>query len=112
MALCRTGPNPAPETNCLSCSAQNLSTRLVIPVPSRFIGKFSNLGRKRHGRIFCSSLRKAASASSSSSSIGSQEDAPSALTNSMEEDLDHVIQFKMSDFKILDCISVGLGGRV
>lgn len=108
MALCRTGPNPAVEKNGMPYSARNLSTRLVVPVPLRFIGKMSNLGRRQHGGVCCSSLRKAASASS----MESQEEAPSALSISMEEELDHVIRFKMSDFKILDRLSVGLGGRV
>ncbi|XP_028789412.1 probable plastid-lipid-associated protein 14, chloroplastic isoform X1 [Neltuma alba] len=107
MALWSTGLNPALETNSLAYSTRNLSTRLVVPVPLRFIRKFSNLGRRQHERIYCSSLRKASSASS----MESQEDAPGALSASVEEELDHVMRFKMSDFKILDRISVGLGGR-
>ncbi|KAK4277545.1 hypothetical protein QN277_015530 [Acacia crassicarpa] len=106
MALWSTGPNRTLDANSLAYSTRNLSTRLVVPVPLRFIGKFSNLSRRRHEGVCCSSLTKAASASSMES-----QDAPSALSASVEEELDHVMRFKMSDFKILDRISVGLGGR-
>ncbi|XP_061345695.1 probable plastid-lipid-associated protein 14, chloroplastic [Gastrolobium bilobum] len=107
MALCRSGPNPLLESNSLAYLAQNLSTRLIVPVPLRFAGQFFNLGRRKYKGVCCSSLRKAASASS----VESQEDAPSTFSVCLEEELDHVIQFKMSDFKILDHVSIGLGGR-
>ncbi|KAL3026180.1 hypothetical protein AAZX31_04G217300 [Glycine max] len=103
MALCRTGPNPIPG----SYSAQNLSTKLIVPAPLRFTRQFSNLVRRKRKGVCCSSLRNAASASSKES----LEDAPTTLSVCLEEETDHVIQFKMSDFKILDTVSVGLGGR-
>lgn len=110
MALCRTGPNPIPESNGLAYPARNLSTRLVLlPVPLRFAGQLSNLGgRRKHRGVCSSSPRRAASASS----MESQEDAPSTLSVCLEEEPDHVIRFRMSDFKILDHVSIGLGGRV
>lgn len=108
MALCRTGPNPVPERNSLAYSARYLSTRLIVPVPLHFTGQFSNLDRRWHKGVCCSSLRRAAS----SSSMESQEDGPSAFSVCLEEELDHVIRFKMSDFKILGFVSIGLGGRV
>lgn len=104
MALRGTGLNPVLD----SSSDRNLSTRLIVPVPLCFTGQFSYLDRNRHRGVCCSSLRKAASASS----MESQEDSPSAFSVCLEEELDHVIRFKMSDFKILDCVSIGLGGRV
>ncbi|RZC18043.1 putative plastid-lipid-associated protein 14, chloroplastic isoform B [Glycine soja] len=103
MALCRTGPNPIPG----SYSAQNLSTKLIVPALLRFTRQFSNLVRRKRKGVCCSSLRNAASASSKES----LEDAPTTLSVCLEEETDHVIQFKMSDFKILDTVSVGLGGR-
>ena len=104
MALCGTGPNPIPG----SYSAQNLSTKLIVPALLPFTGQFYNLVRRKRKGVCCSSLRNAASASSKES----QEDAPSTLSVYLEEETDHVIRFKMSDFKILDTVSVGLGGRV
>ncbi|KAL1344300.1 hypothetical protein HN51_018149 [Arachis hypogaea] len=104
MALCcGTGFNPILESN----SARNLSTRLIGHIPLRFTGQSSYLvRRRRHKGICCSSLKKAASASA----MESQEE--SALSVCLEEEeLDHVIRFKMSDFKILDRVSIGLGGR-
>ncbi|RZC07218.1 putative plastid-lipid-associated protein 14, chloroplastic isoform C [Glycine soja] len=103
MALCGTGPNPIPG----SYSAQNLSTKLIVPALLPFTGQFYNLVRRKRKGVCCSSLRNAASASSKES----QEDAPSTLSVYLEEETDHVIRFKMSDFKILDTVSVGLGGR-
>ncbi|KAK7350999.1 hypothetical protein VNO77_10113 [Canavalia gladiata] len=107
MELCRTGANPIPGSNSLAYLAQNLSTRLFVPVPLHFAGQFSNLGKKKLRGVCYSSLRNAASASS----VESQEDAPSTPSICLEEELDHVIRFKMSDFKILNCVSIGLGGR-
>ncbi|KAG5019195.1 hypothetical protein JHK87_015050 [Glycine soja] len=103
MALCGTGPNPIPG----SYSAQNLSTKLIVPALLPFTGQFYNLVRRKRKGVCCSSLRNAASASSKES----KEDAPSTLSVYLEEETDHVIRFKMSDFKILDTVSVGLGGR-
>ncbi|KAI4307119.1 hypothetical protein L6164_030339 [Bauhinia variegata] len=107
MALSSPGPNPTLESCRLAYSAKNLSTRLIVPAPLHCIGKFSSLDRRQRQGVCCSSLRKATSASS----MESQEDAPTDLPACMEEELDHVMQFKMSDFKILDRVSVGLGGR-
>jgi len=108
MALCGTAPNPVPGSNSLVYSPQHLSAKLILPVPLRFTGQFSNLVRKKCMGVCRSSLRSAASASS----MESQEDAPSAFSVCLEEELDHVIRFKMSDFRILDSVSIGLGGRV
>ncbi|XP_019416802.1 PREDICTED: probable plastid-lipid-associated protein 14, chloroplastic isoform X1 [Lupinus angustifolius] len=107
MALYRTVPNPILESNGLAYSARIFSTRLTAPVPLHFTGKFSTLDWRRHKRVCCSSFRNAAS----TSSMESQEDAPSALTVCLEEELDHVVRFKMSDFNILGFVSIGLGGR-
>jgi len=108
MAFCGTAPNPVSGSSSLAYSLQNLSTKLILPVPLHFTGQFSNLVRKKSRGACCSSLRSAASASS----MESQEDAPSTFSVCLEEELDHVIRFKMSDFRILDSVSIGLGGRV
>ncbi|XP_047150210.1 probable plastid-lipid-associated protein 14, chloroplastic [Vigna umbellata] len=105
MAFC--GPTPVSGSSSLAYSPQNLSAKLILPVPLRFTGQFSNLVRKKSRGECCSSLRSAASASS----MESQEDAPSTFSDCLEEELDHVIRFKMSDFRILDSVSIGLGGR-
>jgi hypothetical protein len=41
----------------------------------------------------------------------SHEQDPNTLSVCLEEETDHVIRFKMSDFKVLDHVSIGLGGR-
>ncbi|CAL1409684.1 unnamed protein product [Linum trigynum] len=60
--------------------------------------------RGRMGTVRCFS------SSSSSSSAGSSG-AVSPIEFLEEEDLGHVIRFEMSDFKMLDRVSAGLGGR-
>lgn len=108
MALCRTGPNPILESNGLAYLDRNLSTRLVLPVPLRFAGQLSNGSRRKHKGVCSSSLRRAAPASS----MESHEEDPNTISVCLEEELDHVTRFKMSDFKVLDHVSIGLGGRV
>jgi hypothetical protein len=108
MALCRTGPYPILESNGLGYSHINLSTKLFLPVPLRFAGPLSNVSKRKHKGVCSSSLRRAASASS----MESHEQDPNALSVCLEEETDHVIRFKMSDFKVLDHVSIGLGGRV
>ncbi|CAJ1974388.1 unnamed protein product [Sphenostylis stenocarpa] len=107
MALCGTAPNPIAGSNSVAYSAQNLSTKFILPVPLRLVGQLSNLVRKKRKGVCCSSSRNAASASS----MESREDAPSRFSVCLEEEPDHVIRFKMSDFRILDSVSIGLGGR-
>ncbi|XP_045816039.1 probable plastid-lipid-associated protein 14, chloroplastic [Trifolium pratense] len=107
MALCRTGPYPIFESNGLGYSHINLSTKLVLPVPLRFAGPLSNVGKRKHKGLCSSSLRRAASASS----MESHKQDPNTLSACSEEETDHVIRFKMSDFKVLDHVSIGLGGR-
>jgi len=108
MALCRTGPYPILESNVPAYSHINLSTRLVLPVPLRFTGQSSNAGKRKHKVICSSSLRRSASASS----MESHEEVPKTSSVCLEEETDHVLRFKMSDFKVLDRVSIGLGGRV
>lgn len=107
MALCRTAPYPILESNSLAYSHRNL---FVFPVPLHFarLRQPSNEGKRKHKGVCSSSLHGAASASS----MESHEEDLSAFSVCLEEETDHVVRFKMSDFKVLDHVSIGLGGRV
>lgn len=98
--------NPSSERIMGVCFKQNLSTTLIGPLPVHFVGKYPSSNWAPCSRLLCSSVRKDASVSES------KRNAPSPLSVSVEEELDHVVRFKISDFKILDCVSTGLGGRV
>jgi hypothetical protein len=106
MALRGIGLSPSVENVEVVYFRSNLSTRLIRHSPMRFTGKPFNSNQRQYSGVQCSLARKAGS------SIESKEDARIALSGSVEEELEHVTRFKISDFKILDCISVGLGGRV
>jgi hypothetical protein len=106
MALCGIGWSPRVESIEVVYFSGNLSTRLIRPSPMRLTGNVSYLNQRQYWSVRCSSARKAVS------SMESEENARSALSGSMEEELEHVTRFKISDFKILDCVSIGLGGRV
>lgn len=95
--------NPSFERTMGVCFKDNLSTTLIGPLPVHFVRKIPS---SRCSRLLCSSVRKDLSVSES------KRNASGPLSVSMEEELDHVIRFKMSEFKILDCVSTGLGGRV
>ncbi|XP_022140871.1 probable plastid-lipid-associated protein 14, chloroplastic [Momordica charantia] len=97
--------NPSSERIMGVCFKQNLSTTLIGPLPVHFVGKYPSSNWAPCSRLLCSSVRKDASVSES------KRNAPSPLSVSVEEELDHVVRFKISDFKILDCVSTGLGGR-
>ncbi|GMY07498.1 probable plastid-lipid-associated protein 14, chloroplastic [Fagus crenata] len=105
MALRGIGLSPSVENVEVVYFRSNLSTRLIRHSPMRFTGKPFNSNQRQYSGVQCSLARKAGS------SIESKEDARIALSGSVEEELEHVTRFKISDFKILDCISVGLGGR-
>lgn len=99
-------PNPIFERAMGVCFKDNLSTTLIGPLQVQFVGKNPSSNWARCSKLPCSSMRKDTSVSES------KPNAPGPLSVSMEEELEHVIRFKMSDFKILDCVSTGLGGRV
>ncbi|KAG8381153.1 hypothetical protein BUALT_Bualt06G0092800 [Buddleja alternifolia] len=83
-------------------SRSNLSTqRRIFPVVSRD----STCIRKHRLRIMCF-----ASKQNATRELESRKNA--SVSNSEEDDdLSHVIKFKMSDFKIHDRVSIGLGNR-
>ncbi|KAF5451048.1 hypothetical protein F2P56_031347 [Juglans regia] len=105
MALCGIGWVPRVERVEIVYFSGNLSKRLIRSSPIRLIGKSSSSNQRQFLGVRCSSARKAVS------SMESEENARSALLDSVEEELEHVTRFKISDFKILDCVSIGLGGR-
>ncbi|KAI3458017.1 hypothetical protein Pfo_014680 [Paulownia fortunei] len=88
-----------PFWKLLSCS--NLSNRRVsLPVVSR-----DNSLRKRRWSVKC-----IASTENVTHELESEENA-SVSSLDDDDDLSHVIKFKMSDFKIHDRVSIGLGDR-
>ena len=106
MALCGIGWSPSVESVEVVYFNGNLSTRLIRQSPMRLTGKHSYFNQRQYWGVRCSSASKAVSP------MESEENARSALLGSMEEELEHVTRFKISDFKILDCVSTGLDGRV
>ncbi|KAK6135202.1 hypothetical protein DH2020_031047 [Rehmannia glutinosa] len=82
-------------------SRGNLSNRQVnLPVVSR-----GNSHRKRRSSIKCFASRD-----NVTQELESEENA-SVSSSGDDDDLSHVIKFKMSDFKIHDRVSIGLGDR-
>lgn len=109
MALPRIGTSPRslerPEFGCYG--NQNSLTRLNRPSPVLFIGNHSNSARRECVGVRCALSRKEVT------SVRSEGDGQSdALSVSIEEESVHVARFKISDFKIVNHVSVGLGARV
>ncbi|KAF5185570.1 Obp3-responsive protein [Thalictrum thalictroides] len=101
MALCGIGFNSGWESIDLLCSSVNSSKRLGFSNQKHFIRRSScNLNKQRLG-IRCSATENTLSTSETKENVKSFE----------EEDLEHVMKFKMSDFAISDSVSIGLGGR-
>ncbi|XP_042979032.1 probable plastid-lipid-associated protein 14, chloroplastic isoform X2 [Carya illinoinensis] len=105
MALCGIGWVPRVESVEIVYFSGNLSKGLIRSSPIRLIGKSSSSNQRHFLGVRCSPARK------SVSSMESEENAPSAQLDSAEEELEHVTRFKISDFKIIDRVSIGLGGR-
>ncbi|KAA3459927.1 putative plastid-lipid-associated protein 14, chloroplastic [Gossypium australe] len=109
MALYGFSMNPCLESVEVRHSNANLSTTLIKPRWSWFNRKstcsFRNL-TKQLKEVRCSSLRKTVSPMESG-----RNDLIVDTPVSGEEETGHVTRFKMSDFMILDRVSVGLAGR-
>lgn len=105
MALCGICPSPSLDNVERWCFVRNLPTRLIKPSSTHLNGKPSIAVRRKHSVIAASSSRKV------TSPVGSEE-SPQAASLSVEEKSGHVTRFKMSDFKILDRVSVGHAARV
>ncbi|KAI3442820.1 Protein kinase domain-containing protein [Psidium guajava] len=105
MALCGTNMSWGMERIEAMRLRGNSSTFLVKPSSACFGGpSLYTLPRRRRKICFSSSTR-------SSTPVESNGVAESPCSVSVDEELDHVKRFKMSDFKVLDSVSIGLGGR-
>ncbi|KAK9293233.1 hypothetical protein L1049_021223 [Liquidambar formosana] len=107
MALCGIGLNPSLESVEFGHFSNNSSTRLLRPRPGcvRLIGKSFDSIRRKCWRVRCLSSRNPVAP------MESKENVQSGGSVSVEEELGHVMKFKMSDFLICDRVSIGLGGR-
>ncbi|CAK9151618.1 unnamed protein product [Ilex paraguariensis] len=110
----------------VSCSSPNLESiavphlnfsnnlsknRPITPICLPLFGKTDNLMRRSRGS---STLRRFSSSREAVFPLeSSDESSITTATGSelVEDELDHVIKFRMSDFTIGDRVSVGLGGR-
>lgn len=97
---------PSLENIEVAYFSQNLLTRLSRPSPSQFIGKNISSDYKKFCGVRSSMSRKAVS------SVEAHDNSQSNFSILLEEESEHVITFKTSDFKILDRVSIGFGGRV
>ncbi|EEF48954.1 ATP binding protein, putative [Ricinus communis] len=88
-----------PERFGAKCYGENLRTKLITPSSLCVKRKsFASYHRRELFKVY----------SKAASPIESQDNA---LSVQDEEGSGHVIKFRMSDFKLLDRVSVGLGGR-
>ncbi|OMO88395.1 hypothetical protein CCACVL1_08415 [Corchorus capsularis] len=105
MALCGISMTPSLESVELWHFHGNLSTKLIRPSCLPFNQKLPCSVRRQLQKVRCSSLRKPVSP------VESDGNASTAKPISGEEEAGHVTRFKMSDFKVLDRVSIGLSGR-
>lgn len=94
----------------MKCFSENLSTRLIKPSNSLAKHKPYVSNRREIRKVRCS-----LSGSSFVSPLESENDAQGDSIESVQDeksDSGHVMRFRMSDFKLLDSVSAGLGGRV
>lgn len=96
----------SPERVEVKFFSENISTRLIKPSFVCVKRKSAFSYRRQVWKTKCSLSRKAVPP------LESAENARSALTDYLEEESGHVIRFSMSDFKLLNHVSIGLGGRV
>lgn len=99
MTLCGIGSSPGLEGVERWSLSGNLSTRLIS---RQFSGKSKScvMVQRRSFGVQYSSSRKVVSR------------VESEVVSVEEEESAHVMRFKISDFKILDRVSLGLAGRV
>ena len=106
MALCGTGLQFSLESIGVGYYSTNSSTRLHRSSGTSLSQRKYSPLQQKCWRVRCSSSRK------STLSTESEDNVQGVSSVSVEEELEHVIKFKISDFKISDSVSVGLGGRV
>lgn len=105
MALCGIGWCPSRESVEVPNLIFNLSTRPIRPTFVPLMGKYDYSSPIRSPRIRCSLSR------TNATPLESEESASATFSDSLEEELGHVMKFKMSDFNIRDRVSIGLSGR-
>ncbi|KAE8733872.1 hypothetical protein F3Y22_tig00000916pilonHSYRG00132 [Hibiscus syriacus] len=106
MALYGFSLNPCLESVEVCQFNVNLSITLIRPRCLRFNRKPAwSVRRKIHG-VRCSSVSKSVSYKESQGN-----DSVSKTASPDEEEPGHVTRFDMSDFMVLDRVSVGLAGR-
>lgn len=106
MALCGTGLKLSLESVGVGYYSKNSSTRLLRSSGTSLTQRKHSSLQQKCWRVRCSLSRK------STLPMESEENVQSVSSVLVEEELEHVIKFKISDFKISDRVSVGLGGRV
>lgn len=106
MALSRIGVSPSLESAEFAYGSRNLLTRLDRPSPVLFVGKYSNSFQRECLGVRCKLSRKDVT------SVRPEGNGQSVLLVSIDEEPGHVARFKISDFKIINHVSVGLGARV
>lgn len=105
MALCGTGLKLSLESVGVGYYSKNSSTRLLRSSGTSLTQRKHSSLQQKCWRVRCSLSRK------STLPMESEENVQSVSSVLVEEELEHVIKFKISDFKISDRVSVGLGGR-
>ncbi|KAF7148252.1 hypothetical protein RHSIM_Rhsim03G0207800 [Rhododendron simsii] len=105
MALCGIARCPNWERAAIPIRSFNSSTRLVRPTFGPLMGEIGYSSRILRSRIRFSISSKNATP------LESEESASDTFSDSLEEELGHVMKFKMSDFEICDRVSIGLSGR-
>ncbi|XAR52222.1 Non-specific serine/threonine protein kinase [Bertholletia excelsa] len=99
MALCGIGWCPSREIVEIPIFNFNSSTRLIRSTYVPLIVK-NHYSTPARSTVRCSAA-----------SLESNESASVTYSDPLEEELEHVVKFKMCDFKIRDRVSIGLGGR-
>ncbi|CBI23141.3 probable plastid-lipid-associated protein 14, chloroplastic [Vitis vinifera] len=105
MALCGTGLKLSLESVGVGYYSKNSSTRLLRSSGTSLNQRKHSSLQQKCWRVRCSLSRK------STLPMESEDNVQSVSSVLVEEELEHVIKFKISDFKISDRVSVGLGGR-
>ena len=107
MALYGVGWSPTLDSFDLSFRSCTSSTRLIRRSSVHQIGKTCNSISRQRPTVMCFSSVKNVSKFESKESV----DIITSL-DTVDEELEHVTKFQMSDLMVCDRISIGLGGRV
>lgn len=106
MALCGIARCPNWEKAAIPIRSFNSSTRLVRLTFGPLMGEIG------YSSLILRSRIRFSISSKNATPLESEESASDTFSDSLEEELGHVMKFKMSDFEICDRVSIGLSGRV